>query len=147
VCLTLKPTQTALLQVVNSDVKRALAVLHGASFAFVDLHPGNVIVYTDAAGAPRVKLIDCESMRAFGSLLTDVPVRPRFKSLDKALASNDSDNESFLYLLAWIVDEFCPMMREDEAHQSKFDRRKAEIRARCTTPDEFVTGYTNTSKA
>jgi len=149
ICRCTPETRGDLLRVVHRDVSRALTLLHGAApaLAFVDLHPGNVIICTDAAAAAAsgnnkcAKLIDCESVRTFGASLADVPIRPRFASLDKTTASQESDAESFLYLLAWTVDEFCATMREDNAHQAAFNTRKREIGAKWPTPQILINEY------
>jgi hypothetical protein len=144
VCRCTLQTRADLLRVVHRDVTRALALLHNAdpALAFVDLHPGNVIICTDAAtGNKRAKLIDCESVRVFGASLSGVPMRPRFASLDKAVSSKESDLESFLYLLAWVVDEFCPTIREDLAHQEAFNTRKREICRKWPAPETLMSEF------
>jgi len=138
-CRCTKAAQHELARVVHRGVTRALDWLHDGALAFVDLHPGNVIVYVDGDGKMHAKLIDCESVCACGSSLTEVPVRPRFASLHNKTAGKQSDLESFVYLLAWIVDEFCPTLREVEAHQKAFDLRKGEICAKWPTAEALIT--------
>jgi hypothetical protein len=142
VCRCTQAVRVDLLRAVHHDVSSALALLHNAQLAFVDLHPGNVIICTDAVtGNKRAKLIDCESVRAFGASLSGVPMRPRFASLDKTTASKESDWESFVYLLAWVVDEFCPTMREDIAHQATFNTRKKELCGKWPTPQSLTDSF------
>jgi DNA-binding helix-hairpin-helix protein with protein kinase domain len=49
--------------VVERDINAALAAIHAQGFAFVDVHPGNILM---SANGERAMLIDIESMSPLG---------------------------------------------------------------------------------
>ena len=52
-----------LYEVVKRDITSALNAFHEAGYAFVDIHPGNIVLSRDGEGKLRAKLLDLESVR------------------------------------------------------------------------------------
>jgi hypothetical protein len=73
-CLCVGEERDQVARLVLRDLPAALDWLLARATAFVDLHPGNVIL-VGAGTARRAYLIDAESCSALG-VQTDVPIRP-----------------------------------------------------------------------
>ena len=100
----------AIAKLVDEKISTLLAALHAAGLVFVDIHPGNVVVVCDAAGAPiDAWLIDYECVCAVGTPLAEKRILgrkefvPRSYSDDGATASTAGDVESLRLVLAWIL--------------------------------------------
>lgn len=100
-CLCDKSARKLLARVVHDHVTAALNWLHSLKtpLAFVDLHPGNIIIRDGCA-----YLIDCESCSPIGEP-TNKPIRAAFRTLgvDKT-PTRETDMRGLLLVLAWIVD-------------------------------------------
>jgi hypothetical protein len=96
-----------LVAVVVRDVAAALKHLHSVELAFVDVHPGQIVVQTDADGTPRAaRLVDVETVQPFE---TSVPTKRRvwcahnFEPREMAKRPvGETDVESFALTLAWL---------------------------------------------
>jgi hypothetical protein len=103
----------ALAKVVQRDIAPALRALHAKTFAFADVHPGNIVVTWDSSDAATRKplkafLIDCESVCAIGTNLANNRILQRqlFAPVHEATkedASVEGDFESLRYVLAWLL--------------------------------------------
>jgi hypothetical protein len=159
--------RTAIAKKVYKDISAALTFMHAAEFAHVDvqvrcgcecllafdltvlcaLQPANIIIANDGEGV--AKLIDCESVSAFElappSTRRTVVARPRFSPVDfeQRAISADTDNESLMFVLAWIlnVESFGNPSTEHDHEQglaATYTKRKEKILKRAATLDKFV---------
>jgi hypothetical protein len=90
--------------VVERDINAALAAIHAQGFAFVDVHPGNILM---SANGERAMLIDIESMSPLGVPVDNVMIRAQFapKSLrvgGRCCPTAVTDNQSLKKVLAWL---------------------------------------------
>jgi hypothetical protein len=97
-----------LMDVVVRDVSTALKHLHSHKLAFVDVHPGQIVVQTDADGKPQAaRLVDVETVQPFE---TSVPTKRRVwcarnfepRQMAKRPVGIETDVESFALTLAWL---------------------------------------------
>jgi hypothetical protein len=98
-----------LLSVVTRDIGAALKHLHGEELAFVDLHPGQIVVTVDASGVPQsAKLVDVETIQKFES--EALPNRRKWcvseyepRWMERRAIGATTDAESFVLVLAWLL--------------------------------------------
>jgi hypothetical protein len=99
----------ALKTVVVRDVSAALKHLHAHGLAFVDVHPGQIVVKTDAEGNPTTALlVDVETIQRFEA---SVPAKRRVwcarnfepRQMSVRPVSAETDAESFALTLAWLL--------------------------------------------
>lgn len=103
----------------------------------------NIITSNINSSTHTAKLIDCESVSRFEgvpALPRTVVVRPRFAPLDfdTKPISADTDNESLMYVLAWIcnVEGFrdpTPNHDLDDALENLFVQRKRNVARKHST--------------
>lgn len=101
-CLCAENVREELARVVCNDVLVALNWLHSleSPLAFVDLHPGNIVMCDG-----RAYLIDLESCSALGEP-TQKPIREAFRTLDTTTntPTQHTDKLGLMLVLAWIFD-------------------------------------------
>jgi hypothetical protein len=104
-CLCESGTRMRVAAMVLHDVGTALSWLHSQGLAFVDLHPGNVVLATGSAdGAQHAYLIDLESCSPLGTA-TQKPIRGSFRTLAlDAVPSATTDKLALMLVLAWVLD-------------------------------------------
>jgi hypothetical protein len=104
-CLCETATRMRVATMVLRDVGTALSWLHSQGLAFVDLHPGNVVLATRSAdGAQHAYLIDLESCSPLGAA-TQKPIRGSFRTLaPDAIPSATTDKLALMLVLAWVLD-------------------------------------------
>lgn len=103
VCLCSAAERESVARVVLRDVGAALDWLHARNAAFVDLHPGNVIL-VGAGAARQAYLIDAESCGALGAT-SEAPVRPAFRTLGAdQVPTVETDRLGLMLVLAWVLD-------------------------------------------
>lgn len=99
----------ALKTVVVRDISSALKHLHAHGLAFVDVHPGQIVVKTDDAGDPTAALlVDVETVQRFEAA---VPAKRRVwfardfepRQMSVRPVSAETDAESFALTLAWLL--------------------------------------------
>ena len=122
-CLCNSERGNEIYKTVKQDVTEALAFLHAKRLAFVDLHPGNILLIEEE-GKTRAKLCDFESIRYFNTKFgkdpdcalcskiekADVacfkhsrpPTRKHFVTAAKF--NGESDKQSLKLVLDWIDD-------------------------------------------
>jgi hypothetical protein len=99
-CLCDDAARLQLARVVYHDVRVGLQWLHELKLAFVDLHPGNIVI----SSTGRAFLIDLESSSKLGEPTTK-PIRAAFRTLGADNApTRDTDSRGLLLVLAWILD-------------------------------------------
>jgi hypothetical protein len=104
-CLCETATRMRVATMVLRDVGAALSWLHSQGLAFVDLHPGNVVLATGSTdGAQHAYLIDLESCSPLGTA-TQKPIRGSFRTLAlDAVPSATTDKLALMLVLAWVLD-------------------------------------------
>jgi hypothetical protein len=104
-CLCETTTRMRVATMVLRDVGAALSWLHSQGLAFVDLHPGNIVIATsDDDGAQHAYLIDVESCSPLGTA-TQKPIRGSFRTLaPDAVPSAKTDKLALMLVLAWVLD-------------------------------------------
>lgn len=60
-----------ILPEVKTQITQSLEAYHSSGYAFVDIHPGNIVVKMQPDGAITAKLIDLESVRPLGKSWND----------------------------------------------------------------------------
>jgi hypothetical protein len=127
-CLCVGEERDQVARLVLRDLPAALDWLLARATAFVDLHPGNVIL-VGAGTARRAYLIDAESCSALG-VQTDAPIRPAFRTLgaDKT-PSAVTDRRGLLLVLAWVLD--VDRFRSGVARLESREAGEAEARELC----------------
>jgi hypothetical protein len=127
-CLCGGAERELVARLVLRDLTVALDWLHAHATAFVDLHPGNVIL-VGAGAARRAYLIDAESCSALG-VQTDAPIRPAFRTLgaDKTPTAA-TDRRGLLLVLAWVLD--VDRFRSGVARLESREAGEAEARELC----------------
>ena len=118
-CLCNSERGDEIFEIVKRDVSKALDFLHDKELAFVDLHPGNILLIEEE-GQTHAKLCDFESIRYFNTnfgknpsctlcseteeiacfLHSKPPSRKHFVTATEFNA--ESDYKSFSLLLEWI---------------------------------------------
>jgi hypothetical protein len=101
-CLCVGEERDQVARLVLRDLPAALDWLLARATAFVDLHPGNVIL-VGAGTARRAYLIDAESCSALG-VQTDVPIRPAFRTLGADMTPPRTPTGGLLLVLEWVLD-------------------------------------------
>jgi hypothetical protein len=91
--------RVALACVVRDDIGAALTWLHEKGWAFVDLHPGNIVI-----SGGRAFLIDLESCSELDKP-TDAPICASFRTVgDDLIPTRATDRLGLTLVLAWILD-------------------------------------------
>lgn len=128
VCLCSAAEREMVARIVLRDLTAALNWLHARATAFVDLHPGNVILV--GAGATRqAYLIDAESCSSLG-VRTDAPIRPAFRTLGvDQTPTVATDQHGLLLILAWVLD--VDRFRSGVARLESREAGETEARALC----------------
>jgi hypothetical protein len=140
-CLCDADVRAQLARVVHDDVRAALQWLHDRGLAFVDLHPGNVVIV-----GGRAHLIDLESCSALG-VPTAKPIRAAFRTLgDNNTPTRDTDWRGLMLVLAWIldVDSFRTGVARTESRTAGADKAAALVQS-LGTLEQFVDVYLSSS--
>lgn len=136
-CLCDANARAQLARVVHDDLRAALQWLHNRGLAFVDLHPGNVVIVGD-----RAHLIDLESCSALGEPTTK-PIRAAFRTLgDDNTPTRDTDWRGLMLVLAWIldIDSFRTGVARTESRNAGADKAAALVKS-LGTLEQFVDMY------
>ena len=84
-------------------VKISLDYLHTKGFAYVDLHPGNLLIVKNPDAAETVYLIDFESMVPLNEKCDSLICRPEFRTVfDDKTPTKKTDYLGLILLIAWI---------------------------------------------
>ncbi len=90
------------VNLLETQIKPALAAIHQRSFIFFDLHAGNVVC-DNPADPKNLCLIDLESLTKIGDSLDTSPLKAKFKGEKRpAEANKDWDGKRFKALVAWV---------------------------------------------
>jgi hypothetical protein len=138
VCLCSSIERETVARIVFRDLTAALNWLHTHATAFVDLHPGNVIL-VGAGAARQAYLIDAESCSAL-DVRTDAPIHPAFRTLGvDQTPTVTTDRHGLLLILAWVLD-----VDRFRSGVARFESREARaLCGRYASLEAFVSEHLN----
>jgi len=100
-CLCDSATRLKAAQTIVDAIVPLLELLHDQRHAFVDVHPGNIVMSADASVA---YLVDFESVTEFDKAYDVLPVRPGFRVVGHKTVDASVDFKSLLLVLHWLLD-------------------------------------------